>query len=439
VTYVPELEKRLQDRYESLVLSHVQPLQRVAAGLRALPGGAGAFAATQAAWRFWRNDRASLPALARPLLQAAARAVPTACRDVALLVHDYSWLHYKHHPSKADRVRLSNDQDLGYELQAALLLSDRDGAPVAPIFQSLRGAGGVYSSRTTRVRTAPAKLDRLAPVMRFAQGLGWPRPIVHVIDREADSVGHYRAWARRGHWFVVRADDTRQVLHRGRERKLSEVVQQLREGGAFRHARPVLYHGQEQQQWVAEDRVTLHRAAKQKCGRVSKPGKALTLRLVVAEVRDAAGAVLAVWLLLCHLPAWVAAATAALWYYWRWRVESYFKLLKGAGLHLEHWQQETAAALAKRLLVAAMACVLVWQVGRSAAPAAATLREVLVRLSGRQVRRGVEATWPALLAGLAKLLDALWLVDHYDPRELNQLLLQTLHPPDGPDPPPKVV
>jgi len=412
VTYLPELDKRLQDRYQSLVLSHAQPLQRVAAGLRALAGGAGALAATQAAWRFWRNGRAGLPALAQPLLQAAAQAVPTACRDVALLVHDYSWLHYEHHPSKAGRVRLSNDQDLGYELRTALVLSDRDGAPVAPIFQSLRGAQGVYSSRTTRARPAPAKLDRLTPVMRFAQGLGWPRPVAHLIDREADSVGHYRAWARRGHWFAARADDTRQALHQGRQRPLSEVVQRLREGGAFRHARAVLYHGREQQQWVAEGRVRLHRAAEQECGRVSKPGKALGLRLVVAEVRDAAGAALAVWLLLCRLPAWVPAEGAALWYYWRWRVESYLKLLKGAGLHLEHWQQETAAALAKRLLVAALACVLVWQVGRSAAAAAARLRQVLVRLSGRQVRRGAEATGPALLAGLAKLLDALWLMDH---------------------------
>jgi hypothetical protein len=32
----------------------------------------------------------------------------------------------------------------------------------------------------------------------------------------------------------------------------------------------------------------------------------------------------------------------ALWHYWRWRIESYFKLLKSAGLQLEEWQQATA-------------------------------------------------------------------------------------------------
>ena len=77
-------------------------------------------------------------------------------------------------------------------------------------------------------------------------------------------------------------------------------------------------------------------------------GPALQLRLVVSEVRAADGTLLATWLLLTNLPAAVPAERVALWYYWRWRVESYFKLLKGAGLQLEHWQQETAAAIARR-------------------------------------------------------------------------------------------
>lgn len=177
-------------------------------------------------------------------------------------------------------------------------------------------------------------------------------------------------------------------------------------------------------------------AGQQKHGRISKPGKALPLRLVVSEVRSAAGEVLAVWLLLCRVPKGVAAGTIALWYYWRWQIESYFKLLKGAGLHLEHWQQETARALSRRLLVAAMACVLVWRVSRSTAPAAVTLRELLVRLSGRQMKWGVESTEPALLAGLWSLLQTLHLLDHYDPQQLRQLLLTALHGPNPPNSPP---
>src|SRR5207244_3147420 len=161
-------------------------------------------------------------------------------------------------------------------------------------------------------------------------------------------------------------------------------------------------------------------------GHIRKRGKALRVRLVVAQVRDESGQVLAQWLLMTNLPAEVSAEQVALWYYWRWRVESYFKLLKGAGLHLEQWQQETAAAKAKRLAVAGMACVLVWKVARSERPEGQTLRDVLVRLSGRQVPRAEGFTEPALLAGLYLLFNALEVLEHHDPHELRRLLTAVL-------------
>ncbi len=434
-----ELEPRLQTRYEHLVLGHVQPLHEVAAGVRTLPRLNDTFAATQAAWRFWANPRTTLTQLAQPLLEAAACGIRQDCLDYALVVHDWSQLHYHAHTAKRDRVPLANSQDLGYELQTALALSDRDGSPIAPLFQSLRAAAGVFSSRTNQVRQAPTKLDRLAPVMRLVKDLKLARPAVHIIDREADSVGHYRTWARQGRLFLVRADDNRKIFHQGQECLLPDVVTQLRQRGTFQNTREVLYHGRKAQQWVAETQVTLHRPAKHNHGRELQAGKALPLRLVVSEVRDAGGAVLAVWLLLSNVPAAVSAGTLALWYYWRWQIESYFKLLKSAGLHLEHWQQESGLATAKRLLVAAMACVLVWRVGRSAQPAAVRLRDVLVRLSGRQMKYGVAATDPALLAGLWTLLSALELVESHDLQELRELLMETLGQPDSPKSPPNAV
>jgi IS4 transposase len=47
------------------------------------------------------------------------------------------------------------------------------------------------------------------------------------------------------------------------------------------------------------------------------------LRLVVTEVRDLGGRVLARWLLLTNVPTELAdAATIARWYYFRWRIEN---------------------------------------------------------------------------------------------------------------------
>jgi hypothetical protein len=164
-------------------------------------------------------------------------------------------------------------------------------------------------------------------------------------------------------------------------------------------------------------------------------GVKLPLRLVVSEVRDPDGTLLATWLLLTDVPAAVSADEVALWYYWRWRVESYFELLKGAGMHLERWQQGTASAVAKRLLVASMGCAVVWHLARGETAEAAEVRRVLVRLSGRQMRRGREATEPALLAGLWVLLSVMRVLGHYDLKDLlrwAESVLPTHDPPEIP-------
>jgi len=141
----------------------------------------------------------------------------------------------------------------------------------------------------------------------------------------------------------------------------------------------------------------------------------------VSQVRTVDGRVLAQWLLWTNLPLTVDAATVALWYYWRWRIESFFKLLKSAGQHVEQWQQETAEAIAKRLLIAAQACVLVWALARATTPAAELTRTLLIRLSGRLMKRRQPYTAPALLAGLWVLLAMVSVLDEYSVAALRRL------------------
>ncbi|GHT46744.1 hypothetical protein FACS189454_08350 [Planctomycetales bacterium] len=100
--------------------------------------------------------------------------------------------------------------------------------------------------------------------------------------------------------------------------------------------------------------MTLSRPARRnvKDKRFLVPGEPLTLRLVIAKVIDPVSQKeLACWYLLTNVGEDVAASTVALWYYHRWRIESYFKLLKSGGQELEHWQQESGLAVLKRLLV----------------------------------------------------------------------------------------
>jgi hypothetical protein len=430
-------------------VGHLSPSHRVAAGMSVPPDLNQPFAAAQAAWRFYANPSLTLPQLAAPLVELARAAVPQACDSRVLVVLDWCPLHYGAHGSKADRVALAHSKDLGYDLLTALAVSDREGAPLAPLCLELRASGGVYSTRYDRPRPAPSRLDRLGPVMTHACGLlagiaGAVSAPVFMIDREADSVGHYRAWAHAGRRFVVRADGGRKVLHDGREQKPGEVAGALRATGAFAEARGVEFRGKPAEQFVAETRVVLHRPAR--THRVEKStgkarhrnvaGRPLALRLVVSEVRDDRGKVVARWLLLTNLPRAggdaAPAATVALWYYWRWRIESYHKLLKGAGQQAECWQQETAAALARRLTVSSMAAVVVWKLARDQRPQAAQFRDVLVRLSGRQTKRGNDArgfTEPALLAllaGLGVLLPMLELLTTHKVQDLRRLVDRSL-------------
>jgi len=432
-------DRRLNDCLDRLAGSHLQASQALASGIHAVPDASSSFASTMAGYRFLRNARVTLPALARVLIEEVRPEVETACDQYALLVHDWSQLMYPNHQRKKDRVMLSSKHEPeGYEILAGLLVSDRDGLPLAPVSLELRASDGVHSTRSAKPHPAESPLDALQPVMEHLEREKFARPLVHVIDAEADSVGHYRDWSRAGLLFLVRADD-RIVTCEGQEQRCSAIQQRLREQRAFHHTRVIRYRGKKAEQWVAEVPVQLTRAAQRNRPGVGDrsriPGSPLSLRLVIVEVRDAENNVLATWYLLSNVPAEVEAARIALWYYWRWSIESFFKLLKTAGMNLESWQQTTAAAIARRLLVAGMACVTVWRLARSTHPQADRARRLLVRLSGRQMKRGRPFTLPAMLAGMWTLLAMLETLEHYSLDEIKQLAELCL--PNYSTPPPE--
>jgi hypothetical protein len=418
-----------------LVQSHSGVSQSVASGIHAVPGVSSSLAATQAAYRFFHNERVTLTGLAAPLLKFTQQEAPLLCDHYLLVVHDWSSLSVQGHTRKRDRVTFSRKQvSEGYEMQSALAVSDRDGLPIAPLVVSLRSSEGVHCSRCWDVREPLSKLDELDPTMQFLECQEFGRPMVHIIDAEADSVDHYRQWSEQpGRFYLVRGDD-RVVEYDGQEQKCSVIQQKLREEGRFQLTRDVQHHGQRAQQFVAEVSVRLLRA-----GQRNRPeandrrrmrGNPLPLRLILSEVRSPDGKLLATWYLLTNVPPEVDSSTVALWYYWRWNIENFFKLLKSAGIQVEHWQQTSAAAIARRMLVACMACVVVWRLARSTEPQASTARRLLVQLSGRQMKRGVEFTPTALLAGMWVLLSILHALETYSLQQLNDFAHAAFgHPP----------
>jgi hypothetical protein len=412
-----------------MVLAHLHAAQRLASGVSALPASTEALSATQAAYRFLHNPHIRLRDLAAPLLKAAHQSIAKTCEQHTLVIHDWSQVPYRKHQKKADRLTMSVSCDLGYKLQVALAVSDREGAPLAPVLMRLYAADGVHSSEGGPIWLPGCPLDEVSPAMAFVERQKFSKPLVHILDAEGDSVGHLRQWNREPlRRFIVRGDN-RWLEHEGRELRCADWQAQLHDQGVFRFARPVEYRGRQARQYVAELSVRLLRPAYQ--NRQGKrrvvPGEPLALRLVISEVRDEqSDGLLATWFLLTNVEPTIPAATIALWYYWRWRIESFFKLLKSAGLQLEDWKQQTADTVARRLLVASMACVVVWQLARDPTPQADQARRLLVQLSGRTMARGTQFTMPALLAGLWVLLAMLNVLDHYSPDELRELAKSAL-------------
>ncbi|WP_439622170.1 hypothetical protein [Gemmata sp.] len=295
----------------------------LAAGVASLPDKGQAFAAVQGAWRFHNNERVTLPALVEPLRAAGRNRVATTTAPFALLVHDWSKLTYAP-GDKTDLAQLTHAADVGYELTTALLVSADDGSPLAPMEVHCRTAAGFLSTRP-RARAAD-HLGQVLPTMAASTTWGLSKPTLHVIDREADSVGHYRRWHRAGHKFLVRVDD-RHVLWDGSRCRLSGVRRSLGRGRHFRQAGGAggaSYRGRAATLFLAETEVVLDRAAKRKVdGRsTAVAGAPLTLRLVLVQVRGGTGAILAEWLLLSNAPrAWATTEQPARSYYWRWRIE----------------------------------------------------------------------------------------------------------------------
>ncbi len=134
------------------------------------------------------------------------------------------------------------------------------GLPLAPVAQRLVSADGSYTTYSGTASPSPAKnhLEELSDCIGHLDRQGFPKPLVHLIDREGDSVGHIRCWDAVGSCWLVRAKDNPKVDYAGTPTACKAVAADL----AFNKTRQVSYQGKTYWQWVAQVEVTLSRPAK---------------------------------------------------------------------------------------------------------------------------------------------------------------------------------
>jgi hypothetical protein len=268
---------------------------------------------------------------------------------------------------------------------------------------NLKDKKQIHSSYANDVKRNSSHLEALLHQISWLEEQGFKKELVHIIDREADSVGFLRGLE--GKLWLIRGKGHHKVNDGNNSRKVEDIAKDL----DFDEERVIEYKGKKAKQQIAETIISITRPANpRKLGTDGKrvkviPGAPVTCRLIVSKIVDSNNKEIGVWYLLTSVRE-VSKATLALWYYWRWSIENFYKLMKSAGMQLESWQQTTSLAIARRIMVASMACVTVWRIANAKGPEANEIRKLLVRLSGRQMKWKKEYTYTALLAGLWSLL-----------------------------------
>lgn len=372
---------------------------------------------TQAFYRFVNNENVTIEDLSEPLIKNAKLGVSSYCDDYALVMHDWSRVSVNH-ANKLDKLTMTHQHDVGYELQSSLLVSDQSGLPIAPIAQNLITSEQQLSTYGNTEQDT--HLNELSCRIQWIESQTLGKPLLHIIDREADSAHHMRAWDDASQHFLIRVNGQNTLSFQGVSQKAKAISEQLE----HHFYKEINYQGQCAILKVAETEVVLTRKAKQKATdsngkrlKASK-GKPLNLRFVSARLEDSKGELISSWYLLSNTE--INAERLTTYYYYRWQIESYFKLLKGAGHHMEDWLQQSGEAFFKRALIVAQSCILVWLLMHDQSQKAKEFKELLVRLSGRQTKRKNPITAPALLAGYLMLLSAYELLQVMTPEEINE-------------------
>jgi len=381
----------------------------------------------QASWRFYNNEDVTIPSLHNPIIEEVVEESNKRVGKYLLVAYDWSHLDYKKHTKKQELVtknKKGNAKQIGYDLQGSLAM-DEKGNPLGALAQNLATDKKIYSTYNNNIDKNLTHLEELVQRTKYVrENYNIEKELVDIIDREADSVAFMREYEANNWLYLIRAKVTHKVYLANENREISQgdLAKELTLGT---YIKTIKYKVDKKMQkvniFVNEIDVEIRRDATKsvlteegKKKTIFTEGKNIKVRLVVERLVDEQNNIVAEWILLTNVPKEVKATTIGTWYYHRWKIESYFKLLKSAGFNLESWQQETPMALFRRLLVVSYATLFVWKIERSEEKNAPIVRKFLVQLSGRLIEKNKEYTTPALLAGLWVFMKMMNVLAIYD-------------------------
>jgi hypothetical protein len=424
-----KMESRLERRHKDLVKRQMSHKQNSINGLNLLIKDTKSFSEVQSAWRFYNNEKVDIESLNNPILEKGISRVLEENSKYVLVMHDWSLISYRNHDSKEDcieskRSKTKESKSKGYDLQSSLVVSELSGNPIMPIAQNLKTSKRVYSSYKKDIDKKLTRLEELSDRIKYIdERLDKSKKKVHIVDREGDSIEFIREIYPNS-YFIIRGMDNRSVEHNNEKIKQKELSNKLDNG---RYVKSIKYGKKEVDIYVNSVDIKITRDAIKRVkdtdgkNRQEKiKGETVECKLVVERLIDQDGKIVATWILLTNLQE-VESKVIGLWYYYRWKIESYFKLLKSSGFNLERWQQRKPDAIFRRLLIVSYACLLVWEIENSNNQNMIEIQKFLVKLSGRLISRDKISTSPALLAGIWSFLSMIDVMQLYEFDELIQM------------------
>ncbi len=264
----------------------------------------------QASWRFYNNENVDFTSLNNPILTHGLKAIEKQCDEYVLNAYDWSHLDYKHHHKKEGRVgkNKKSGQQLGYDHQSSLTISDRTGEPIAPLAQNLKIEDKVLSTYNENI---DMKLTHLEEVIHrtkwIRESLGITKKVVDVIDREADSVAFMREYERKKWLYLLRAKNNHTVYvpKLDKDLKQGELADSLDKG---KFVKSIEYRpkGKKREQvkiYVNEIDIELRRDAtksvinsKGNKATEKTAGEHIKARLVVERLINKQGKIVAQWI-----------------------------------------------------------------------------------------------------------------------------------------------
>lgn len=365
--------ERLRLKYQQLIHAMAHDAQEVAWAAKALTDADLGFDAARELWRMAADENVLHKTVLQSLKAHAWSEIATGCDRHVLALGGQLGLK-------------SNEGGDAYGCESSLLLSDRDGRPLAAPNQWLSTAGAGTAA-------AAARRAGLRPLQWVAQQ-DFGRPVVHALPR-LPVIDFMRELQARGLAWLARAPGSTAIVDaaggRGTLARLALV---------FGEAHPVRFKGKPALQAEAHAEVLLR-------GEQGLPA----LRCVVTRVMEPKSRkILAQDYLLSNIGSEVGAAQLAQWQAWAAEAEPCFRLIR-QGLQLVGGMGELGDPhMMKRVLIAGQASTTVWRLLHAEGEWAGRTRSLLSQLTGRRLRPDRAPTGNVLYEGVAKmflLLEAL--------------------------------